>query len=191
MVNILRMKKVINQTCNGHCTRCGQCCNAWNPITLGEYFTIKSYINENNIKPSLCRPKDNNLYITCPFNTGHGCSIYPVRPEVCKQFSCHLDEQTIDKNRTYFDSRADINGNHRDRFIPFDLLFFGDPMTAIMITYKELHADNNQKMIDTLKKLGGDQDFLQDWNLPNCYEIAEAMEKGNIKMEWSEEDESK
>lgn len=185
------MKKVINQTCNGKCSRCGQCCNAWNPITLSEYFIIKEYITENNIKPSLCRPEGNNLYITCPFNTGHECSIYEVRPEVCKQFSCHLPEDIIDKNRTYFDSRADINGNHRDRFIPFDLLFFGDPMTAIMITYKELHADNNQKMIDTLKKMGGDQDFLQKWNLPSCYEIAEAMEKGQIKLEWSDNDASK
>lgn len=186
MVNIYEMKKVINQTHNGKCSRCGQCCNAWNPITLGEYFTIKSYINENNIKPHLCRPEGNNLYITCPFNTGHGCSIYEVRPEVCKQFSCHLPEDIIDKNRDYFDSRADINGDHKDRFIPWDLLFFNDPMSAIMITYNMLHADNNQKMIDTLKKLGGDQDFLQEWNLPNCYEIAEAMEKGNIKMEWSD-----
>ena len=188
MANILRMKKVINQTCNGSCTKCGQCCNGWNPITLGEYFTIKEYIKENNIKAIVRLPDEgNNIYLTCPFNTGHGCSIYDVRPDVCRAFSCNFDDATINRNREYYDARADINGKHLDRFIPFDLLFYDNPMTAVLLAWKQMGADSPQKMQDILRKLGGDQEFLKEWNLPNCYEIADAIEKGSIEMEWGEE----
>lgn len=178
---------ITNNTCNGQCSCCGECCNPWNPITLDEYRTIKKYIKEHDIKPVPCRPdSNNNLYVTCPFNIGHGCSIYPVRPNVCKQFSCSSGKIIINKNIDFFDSHSDINGKHLDRFIPFDLLFFGDPTISIMTAYKKLHADNQDKLITTLKFLGGDQNFLKSHNLPNCYEIAEAMEKGYIQITWDD-----
>lgn len=186
VANILNM--ITNNTCKGNCSRCGECCNPYNPITLDEYFEIKKYIQEHNIKPYIPTPKGNDIYLTCCFHDVENkcCTIYPVRPEVCRRFSCHNSDSIINNNRTYYDKRADINGHHLDRFVPFDLLFYDHPLTAILIAYSQLKADTPKKLSETLHKMGADRDFFDAWQLPSCYDIAEAIEKGQITLDWRE-----
>ena len=177
---------ITNNTKQNKCSRCGQCCNAWNPITMEEYYTIKQYIQEHNIKAAPLQKHNNDIYITCPFNTEKGCSIYPVRPAVCKRFSCSLPADKIEFNRSHFDSIADINGKHLDRFVPFDLLFYDNPLFAILIAYKTLNADTPAKLLEILRKLGGDRRFFNNWQIPSCWDIADAIERHDITLEWED-----
>lgn len=176
-----------NYTCNGKCSRCGQCCMPCVPLTLEEYYRIKEYINHNNIKPNFPTVIDDNLDLRCVFldrNTNR-CSIYPVRPQVCQRFLCSHSSHKEKKNREYFDARADINGDHLDRFVPMDLLFYDNPMTAIMMAHRIFHGDTPEKLIAKLYKLGGDKEFFETHHIPSCAEVAQAIEKQIIRLEWN------
>ncbi len=181
------MNKVKNFSCKGNCSRCGECCTPVLPITLDEYKTIKKFIKDNDIKPTEMLRGD-NFYVKCCFYDFEEkkCKINDVKPEVCKNFMCNSSEEKIKKDIKYYDKRADINGEHTDRFVPMDLLFYDNPIMTIMIVNKELNADNNKKMIHILKELGSDKKFFEKNNITNTYEIAEAIEKGDIKLSWGE-----
>ena len=60
------------------CKNCGQCCGPI-PINEIEYKEIKSFVHKN-------RPKYNKKasFINCKFRVDNKCSIYPVRPTLCK-----------------------------------------------------------------------------------------------------------
>ena len=73
---------------NGKCSQCGNCCS-----------NRKNHIQEcKHLLPTAKQPYD----MTCPFlDTGKSCEkcrIYPVRPEICKQFICD-NEQRAKHNR--------------------------------------------------------------------------------------------
>ena len=116
-------------TCNGKCSNCGNCCIPWLPITKKEYKKIKDYIEQHNIKPVPLK-EGNNYYMDCCFHDRENkrCTIYEVRPEVCKNFICSASFEKVDKDRKHYDKRAEINGN-TGVLNPFDLLFYDNPMT--------------------------------------------------------------
>lgn len=175
-------------TCNGECSRCGQCCTPMLPITLDEYKQMKAYIEEHDIKPTDW-VKPDGIHIMCPFYDPDNkvCKIYEARPEVCREFICSNPLRKVDKNRRYYDKRADINGDHLDRFVPMDLLFYNNPISSIMIAYHQLGCKTPTKMLSTMYNLGGDQKFLKENNIPNTVEIAKAIQEGKIKLEWSDD----
>ena len=86
----------MNCTKNHSCSNCGQCCMPILPITFEEYHTIKDYIKDNHVEavPSLV---GNDFHIDCPFHdyNNNKCNIYPVRPEVCRNFLCSHTEKRI------------------------------------------------------------------------------------------------
>ena len=89
---------------DGKCSQCGSCCSNFLPMSRKEVDAIRRYIRKNNIQeckhllPTAKQPYD----MTCPFlDTGKSCEkcrIYPVRPEICKQFICD-NEQRAKHNR--------------------------------------------------------------------------------------------
>ena len=133
------------------------------PITLDEYKQMKAYVEEHNIKPTNWI-KSEGIHIMCPFYDPDNkvCKIYEARPEVCREFICSNPLRKVDKNRRYYDKRADINGDHLDRFVPMDLLFYNNPLTAIMIAYHQLECKTPTKMLITMYNLGRDQKFLNE-----------------------------
>lgn len=83
-------------TDNGKCKGCGECCSNMLPMTDNEIATIRNYIKVNRIKESkhyngipLANPI---LDMCCPFlnnnKTDKKCTIYKVRPRVCRDFIC-------------------------------------------------------------------------------------------------------
>ena len=49
----------------GKCTRCGECCAAFLPITRKEEKRIKKYVKQNNIEPEFFQTeKDINLKLS-------------------------------------------------------------------------------------------------------------------------------
>lgn len=84
-----------NLTCNGICTGCGECCSNLLPMTDREKKIIENYIKKNKIKPNtmvVAPIKTPVLDMTCPFldnrKTCDKCTIYEVRPKVCRDFIC-------------------------------------------------------------------------------------------------------
>jgi Fe-S-cluster containining protein len=87
-------KNVHNYTIDGKCSGCGNCCSNWLPLTNNDVDRIKAYIRKNNIKEQIhCVPFSAQINdYTCPFlvfnGTNKKCSIYPVRPRICREFIC-------------------------------------------------------------------------------------------------------
>ena len=111
------LKQVLNQqinnitvySCNGTCSKCGNCCTNFLPVTKKEVSKIKQYVKENDIQPEN-RKFGNDIVMQCPFfnQKTKRCNIYEVRPFVCRDFLCsHKDWQ---KRRQLYMQRADFNG---------------------------------------------------------------------------------
>lgn len=162
-------------TCNGKCFKCGNCCIPWCPITQKEYETIKEYIKKNNIKAQSLK-EGNNYYMDCCFHDrkNHKCNIYEVRPEVCKNFICSSSFEKVDKDRRYYDKRAEINGES-GRLVPFDLLFYDNPITLLLLITNKFKAKNIDEIKHWLLRLGNP-------------DIVEAIDKKQIVIELGEDD---
>ena len=167
----------VNMTCNGKCSNCGGCCNPWNPITQEEANKIRRYIKKHKIKYIPMEPDEHhNIWFDCCFHDRKNkkCLIYPVRPEVCRKFICSNSLAKIDKNKIYYDERADINGKHLDRFFPFDLLFYDDPRTLFYFIQDTHHPENEKELCYILNKFGHP-------------DIVAAIKTGNIECTFKEE----
>ena len=89
----------IDFTDHGVCRDCGNCCGNIIPIAEKDINAIRKYIAENDIHPA--KPLFMNgpfaeptIHNECPFlleRDDHRCAIYPVRPAVCRMYSCHKD----------------------------------------------------------------------------------------------------
>lgn len=80
-----------NMTNDGKCTGCGKCCSNYLPMTDSEISTIKNYIKKHRIKEQR-HISLKVLDMSCPFldnsKSCDKCTIYPVRPRVCREFIC-------------------------------------------------------------------------------------------------------
>jgi len=93
-------RKTTDYTTNGHCSNCGGCCTNLLPVTEKEIFEIKKFIKRNNIKACnkinriLAKP---TVDLTCPFRDEENqiCTIYSVRPKICRGFMCRHNDDDI------------------------------------------------------------------------------------------------
>ncbi|RHJ61151.1 YkgJ family cysteine cluster protein [[Ruminococcus] lactaris] len=88
-----------DMTVDGKCSQCGACCSRCLPLSSKEIITIKQYIKAHDIKPYRhLFPVAKEVYdLACPFmddsKLKEKCRIYPVRPEICRQFICKGDKK--------------------------------------------------------------------------------------------------
>ncbi len=91
-------------TVDGKCSGCGECCSDFLPMTKTEIEVVKRYIKKHNIKEFNAMPKvvTNGMNMTCPFRDEKQkiCTIYPVRPSICKAFLCSHRTEDIARNKT-------------------------------------------------------------------------------------------
>ena len=80
--------KITDNSCNGKCSKCGDCCTNFLPVSQREIDLIQEYIIKNNIKPQTQMMVMQNR-LTCPYYNGKKCLIYEVRPLICKEFYCY------------------------------------------------------------------------------------------------------
>lgn len=97
-------------TNNGKCSECGNCCSRYLPLNNHEINTIRRYIEKHHIKQ---QKHAVNVYanpmfdVTCPFlddtKPNHKCTIYDVRPMICREFKCDAwrDENNIPKRKIF------------------------------------------------------------------------------------------
>ena len=80
--------KITDNSINGKCSKCGECCSCFLPICQEELDIIQEYVIKNNIKPQTQMLVMQNR-LCCPYYNGKKCLIYEVRPLICKEFYCY------------------------------------------------------------------------------------------------------
>ena len=175
--------RVTNNCCGRKCSQCAECCGPFLPLTYKEIKRIKQAIKDYNLTFDYQEYiQGNDIHMQCPFldMKTRKCKLHMInsqlKPEVCKRFSCCLDEKTLHNNRIYFDSRADVNGSS-GTFIPMDLIFFDTPFFLFMYIQKVIKPKNQEELLDFLYDTGN-------------REVAEAIKDGRIKLEWSDNDDT-
>lgn len=98
-------------TKDGKCSGCGNCCSNALPMSDVDIIRIKAYIIAHNITERRNHPPyavAPEFDMTCPFrdNSERKCTIYPVRPEICRLFICNNQKDAEkNKNRLYMLNR--------------------------------------------------------------------------------------
>ena len=80
--------KITDNSICGKCSKCGECCTNFLPVSQREIDEIQEYVIKNNIKPQKQMLVMQNR-LTCPYHNGKKCLIYEVRPLICKEFYCY------------------------------------------------------------------------------------------------------
>ena len=80
-------------TDDGKCIGCGKCCSNILPLSSKDIKDIRRFIEKRKIKPKIHGAgMVSSTDMTCPFRDDieRKCTIYPVRPRICKVFKCDL-----------------------------------------------------------------------------------------------------
>lgn len=128
-----QLPEINDFTDNGKCRDCGNCCGNFLPISKEDFIRIKKYIHDHDIhrQKSLLMPgpwAKPTIHNYCPFLTdadGHRCAIYPVRPAICRAWSCH---DPIHNNKL-----RDLVLNNNLKTINMYLAFFPEETNAEMM----------------------------------------------------------
>lgn len=81
----------VDNTCNGKCSKCGECCGTVLPIDQEDANRIQEYVFKNKILINrflLIMTRK----LQCPYYNGNkekGCSIYEARPKICRYYKCN------------------------------------------------------------------------------------------------------
>lgn len=106
---------VYDFTDNGKCTQCGNCCGSILPMTDKEIKTIKRYIKQHGIKEQkhLIPFAEPMLDLTCPFlddgKKTEKCTIYEVRPAICRCFICSEPNGALKHKELYEEVRMAVD----------------------------------------------------------------------------------
>ena len=110
--DIIKAEKqgVTDFTIDGACSGCGQCCSDLLPVSREEIDRISRYVRSHNIKEHHNNVLAEGYDFTCPFrdNVKRICSIYSIRPEICRSFKCDYDPQHIQDNKELFHRMHDV-----------------------------------------------------------------------------------
>lgn len=143
---------------NNECSRCGECCTPFIPMTKSEVKTVREYVKKNpQIKErALNQPffEGNDVYVKCCFydKDKKECMIYPVRPFICKAYKCNQDDLKIENNKNFMDSRACYNTDVKN-IHDFRSLLFNDYRMIVLVVGKETKKNLDQ-LLEFFKTLG-------------------------------------
>lgn len=159
-------KDLQNNEVNGVCSRCGGCCNAAPlPTTKKEIKRIVAFVAANRLnrqnrnwlpefKNEVPRDKNNpiNIDLSCCFydKVNRKCTIYPVRPAICREFKCSNNpvkrEEIKDRLHRIADYNPIIMTKHEmpTKITNFDLLIYGDiiPLAIYMQYFTGMSAQD-------------------------------------------------
>lgn len=111
---------------NGQCSNCGQCCNNLLPLNFQEIERIRKFVKKHNVQPCAHFAPYSEFAgdMICPFrdSAAKRCTIYPVRPKICRTFFCGDPKEKIaaEREATYrrcsmeVDMRATFFGSDND-----------------------------------------------------------------------------
>lgn len=90
-------------TNNGKCSRCGQCCSNFLPLTKDEIVHLRQLAKKEDTIAQIKYIPDGRVMMLCPFLIANNetettrCSIYNDRPSVCRLYKCNKDRKVSAK----------------------------------------------------------------------------------------------
>lgn len=96
-----------NSIC-GNCSKCGECCTNFLPVTQKEIDEIQKYVIKNNIRPQKQMLIMQNR-LSCPYYDGKKCLIYKARPLICKEFYCYKKISIESAKKMLTEKRVTVN----------------------------------------------------------------------------------
>lgn len=119
--------QVVDCSKEGRCSDCGQCCGNMLPVNYQEIARIEKYIKKHNIQACKHFAPLNGYRgsMLCPFrdNTAKRCTIYPVRPGICRTFFCGKPREEVVAGRAAAYRRCSLEIDMRGTF-------FGEPVAG-------------------------------------------------------------
>lgn len=98
--------------------------------------------------------KDDVIDFRCPFyvkDSEKHCSIYPIRPEICRRFKCNQSKDYIILNKNLLSINADYNkfynGSYQHSFVSLHNLFYNNYEFEIQAIFSI--CSNNRDMAQT------------------------------------------
>lgn len=129
--------EIIPLTVNGKCpNNCHECCSDILPLSTTEITTIKKYIKKHKIQQQkhILPLPSKAIDLICPFcdiNTDKGCTIYEVRPKICRVFKCDWRGKPK-KNEAEFLAREPVSMKRT---------FFNDPSENMMDLIQRMYNE--------------------------------------------------
>lgn len=145
--------RITDNTCNGKCSRCGECCGLFIPFNDDDITRIKQYVKEHNIKPyDRLNKMTGGFEARCCFYDvkEKKCTIYPVRPYACRDFICSRKDWKL--KRDEYEIKAKYNSTlNRMIMATFDDKIYGDYAPIILYTTSLCREPNG--LVDSKKLL--------------------------------------
>ena len=100
--------KIADNSICGNCSKCGECCTNFLPVTQKEINEIQKYVIENKIRPQTQILVMQNR-LSCPYYDGKKCLVYEVRPLICKEFYCYKKVNIESAKKLTAEKRITVN----------------------------------------------------------------------------------
>lgn len=100
--------KITDNSICGNCSKCGECCTNFLPVTQKEIDEIQKYVIKNNIRPQKQMLIMQNR-LSCPYYDGKKCLIYKARPLICKEFYCYKKISIESAKKMLAEKRITVN----------------------------------------------------------------------------------
>lgn len=100
--------KIADNLICGNCSKCGECCTNFLPVTQKEINEIQKYVIENKIRPQTQILVMQNR-LSCPYYDGKKCLVYEVRPLICKEFYCYKKVNIESGKKLTAEKRITVN----------------------------------------------------------------------------------
>ena len=100
--------KITDNSACENCSKCGECCTNFLPVTQKEIDEIQRYVTENNIRPQKQMLIMQNR-LSCPYYNGKKCLVYEARPLICKEFYCYKKVNMESARKLTAEKRTTVN----------------------------------------------------------------------------------
>lgn len=161
-------KNIRDNTCNGECSRCGECCGLFIPFNDEDIEVIKEYVSKHNIMPyDRINKLTGGFEAHCCFYNmkEKKCMIYPVRPYVCRDFICN--RKNWKQKRDEYERKAKYNSTQNKMIMAtFDDMIYGNytPILLFILEYcREPNGLVDSHKLVTMLKYIGREDLLKQF----------------------------
>lgn len=129
--------QIVDNTICGECSKCGECCTNFLPVSQKEVFSISNYVIKNGIKPQKHILVMQNR-LSCPYYDGKKCLIYKARPLICREYFCNK-EPNIETAKKF----------SKEEYITVNMWNFAEEIEKIRRNTNRKVKDNNECLYKT------------------------------------------